>query len=144
MTQFEAAGILQLFLQGYYMNSGLNKSFTASNPVTRIANAFKYSKAGLKSAIATEAAFRQDLFLFAVSSIIAFVVFGFSLKFFVILNVGILLLIAELINTAIEYVVDRIGTERHELSGKAKDVGSAIVLLTFLILIVTWISAIIF
>lgn len=126
------------------MTNGLNKSFTASNPFKRIANAFKYSKAGLQSAVQTEAAFRQDLFLFAISTIIGFVAFGLSIKAFVILCVGVLLLIAELINTAIEYVVDRIGTERHELSGKAKDVGSAIVLLTLFILIVTWVGALLF
>lgn len=126
------------------MTNGLNKSFTSSNPVTRIVNAFKYSKAGLTSAIQTEAAFRQDLFIFAVSTIAAFIAFGFSVKAVAILCVGILLLIAELINTAIEYVVDRIGPERHELSGKAKDVGSAIVLLTVVILIIAWLAAIIF
>ena len=124
--------------------SGLNKSFTASNPLKRITNAFKYSKAGLKSAIQTEAAFRQDLILFSVSTLIGFIAFGVSIKAFVILCVGVMLLIAELINTAIEYVVDRIGTERHELSGKAKDVGSAIVLLTLFILIVTWAGALLF
>jgi diacylglycerol kinase (ATP) len=51
---------------------------------------------------------------------------------------GIFLLIAELINTAIEYIVDRIGKEYNPISGYAKDMGSAIVLLSLVNLLVSW------
>ncbi|PHQ58383.1 MAG: hypothetical protein COA29_01440 [Porticoccus sp.] len=51
-----------------------------------------------------------------------------------------LLLIVELLNSAVEAAIDRIGEERHDLSGRAKDLGSAAVLLTMLLVLITWVA----
>lgn len=118
----------------------LNKSYTSKNPFKRVANAFKYSMQGLSSAFKTEQAFRQDLLLVAIHSIAAYFLVPTYWVLALFWICGIAVLIAELINTAIEYIVDRIGPEHHELSGKAKDVGSAIVLLAILNLVILWIG----
>lgn len=120
----------------------LNKTFTVNNPFKRIWNATIYSFKGFKSAFNTEAAFRQDLICFLVNTgFIFYFVVGKSDKIWVawLFFCGLFLLIAELINTAIEYVVDRISSEIHPLSGMAKDVGSAIVLLAVTNLLISWI-----
>lgn len=120
----------------------LNKSFTHNNPIKRIVNATRYSFKGLLSAFKTEVAFRQDVVFFIINTaLIIFFVLGKADKLWVVwlFFCGMFLLIAELINTAIEYIVDRIGTEIHALSGMAKDVGSAIVFLAVINLLISWI-----
>lgn len=120
----------------------LNKTFTVDNPFKRIWNATIYSFKGFKSAFKTEAAFRQDLVCFLINTgLIAYFVFGKADKIWVawLFFGGLFLLVAELVNTAIEYVVDRISSEVHELSGMAKDVGSAIVFLAVTNLLISWI-----
>lgn len=120
----------------------LNKSFTDNNPLKRVWNATKYSFKGFKSAFKTEAAFRQDFICFLLNiGLIAFFVYGKADKIWVawLFFCGLLLLIAELINTAIEYIIDRISPEIHPLSGMAKDVGSAIVFLAVTNLLISWI-----
>ena len=107
-----------------------------------IAQAFANSCDGLKSAYKSEIAFRQDvilcgcLFLFALVLPVIFV-----LKVLMILSL-IFILIAELINTSIETTIDRISEEIHPLSKKAKDIGSAIVLLSFIQMIFVYLSSI--
>ena len=105
----------------------------------RILHAFKYSFDGFIAAFKTESAFRQDLLFCLFFGVILFFVpvdltkrllMGMSLFF---------ILFAELVNTAIEAVVDRVSDEWHELSKKAKDVGSLLVLLSFINMAVVWI-----
>lgn len=120
----------------------LNKTFTNNNPIKRIWNATKYSMKGFKSAFKTETAFRQDLICFLINTaLIFYFVLGHTDKIWVawLFFCGVFLLFAELINTAIEYVIDRIGTEINSLSGMAKDVGSAIVFLAVINLLISWI-----
>ena len=104
----------------------------------RIVDATGYSWKGLKAAWKYEAAFRQELIL---------VLFGVPLAFYLAENKYellwlilplFILVIAELINSAIEAVVDRISDEHHELSGRAKDIGSAIVFVSLILLVVVW------
>lgn len=96
----------------------------------RIFMALKYSIDGIASVFKTEAAFRQDLLLCIVGwCILPLLNMGFYSK----LTLGISLvfiLLAELVNTAIERIVDRIGPEYNKLSKQAKDIGSAIVCIT--------------
>jgi diacylglycerol kinase (ATP) len=107
--------------------------------VTRLYHAFIYSWQGLKSAIRNEAAFQQEL-------ILLITVIGISLFFDItpierlamIVSVMLILLV-ELLNSAIECVVDRIGPEHHILSGRAKDYGSLAVLLSLIIAVSTWV-----
>lgn len=104
----------------------------------RIWNAFFYSIAGLKAAYTNEAAFRQEVWLAIVLIPTAlFLPVPFIHKSLLISSV-ILVLLTELLNSGIEAVVDRISYEHHELSKRAKDIGSAAVLMSLLIVVVVW------
>jgi diacylglycerol kinase (ATP) len=107
--------------------------------VMRIINAFRYSMSGFAAAFRHEAAFRQEL-LFVVP---AFCVLWFlpvtAVEKVLLLASVLLVLIVELLNSAVEAVVDRVSEERHPLSGRAKDFGSAAVLLSLILMFATWI-----
>ncbi|MWP61269.1 diacylglycerol kinase [Gilliamella sp. Pas-s25] len=110
-----------------------------STGLLRIFNATKYSLKGLKSAIKHEAAFRQELIVLGLAYIIVMLVdFSIYERILLLGSIGVVM-ITELINSAIECVVDRIGHERHELSGRAKDYGSAAVFLSLLLTVTLWI-----
>lgn len=97
----------------------------------KIIAAFGYSLAGLFSAMVHERAFKQELLLTVVLVPCALLMEVSVIEKVLLLSSLMLILIVELLNTGIEAVVDRISEERHELSKKAKDVGSAAVLLAF-------------
>ena len=104
----------------------------------RFFRAFKNSWNGIKSVMLNEAAFRQELALCAVGVLIL-IFADVSGLVRVLLGVSLVwILIAELINTAIENIVDRIGPEYHELSGRAKDIGSASVFMTITMVVCLW------
>ena len=110
-----------------------------STGLQRIINATKYSLKGFKSAIKNEAAFRQELILLVVAYIIVMLIdFSIYERILLVGSIGFVMIV-ELINSAIECVVDRIGSERNELSGRAKDYGSAAVCLSLLLTIILWI-----
>lgn len=106
--------------------------------LARIIAAGGYSLQGLKSAYRHEAAFRQECWLVAVLLPVALLWNPGVVKTILLIGSLILVPIVELLNSAIEAVVDRIGPEHHELSGRAKDIGSAAVLLTLLLMSLTW------
>ncbi|WP_091874532.1 diacylglycerol kinase [Massilia yuzhufengensis] len=109
--------------------SGLNRIFAAS----------RYSIQGLQLAWKTEHAFRQEL-LVSIPAILVAVLLPISrLERLVLIMVVALVLIVELLNSAVEAAVDRISFERHPLSKNAKDFGSAAVFLTVILAIVTWV-----
>jgi len=100
--------------------------------------AFSYSVAGLRACWRKEAAFRQET-AFAVFMIPGAFWLGTSAVERILLVGSVLVvLIVELVNSAIEAVVDRVGTEPHSLSGFAKDLGSAAVLLSLVVAWLTW------
>lgn len=106
----------------------------------RLINATRYSAQGFKAAWKTEDAFRQESVL-AVILIPVAVLLPVSLVYkLLLIGSVILVLIVEVLNSAIEAVVDRFGGEIHPLSGKAKDLGSAAVLLALTLALITWIS----
>ncbi|OCG60552.1 diacylglycerol kinase [Gilliamella sp. GillExp13] len=110
-----------------------------STGLLRILKATKYSLKGLRSAIKHEAAFRQELILLVVAYIVVMLIdFSIYERILLLGSIGVVM-ITELINSAIECVVDRIGSERHDLSGRAKDYGSAAVFLSLLLTIILWI-----
>ncbi len=112
--------------------------FVAQDPSPRIWRALRASGRGLVSAARSEAAFRQELWL-AVVVLPAGLWLGNSPLERVALVVPMLLiLIVELLNTAIEATVDRVGLEHHDLSGLAKDLGSAAVFVSLAVLVVVW------
>lgn len=106
----------------------------------RLINATRYSAQGFKAAWKTEDAFRQESVL-AVILIPVAVLLPVSLVYkLLLIGSVILVLIVEVLNSAIEAVVDRFGGEIHPLSGKAKDLGSAAVLLALTFALITWVS----
>ncbi len=106
--------------------------------LTRILRAFGYSLQGLAHAYREEAAFRQELLL-ALAVIPGGLYLGRNgVERALLVAPMLLVLIVEILNSAVEAVVDRSGTERHPLAGMAKDMGSAAVLLSFVLLAVIW------
>ena len=104
----------------------------------RVFKATYCSYLGFKAAVKEEAAFRQELLL-------AIVMFPFSfwlaenlIHWAVLVSALLIVLIVELLNSAIEALTDRVSTERHVLSGRAKDMGSAAVTLSLTIVAVIW------
>ena len=110
----------------------------------RLANATQYSIKGLKAAFKHEEAFRQEVFLLPVILVLAIWLSKTGLEFALLFGSYWLVLMAELVNSGIEAVVDRIGLEKHPLSGQAKDIGSAIVMLAMVLTVVTWVSVTVF
>lgn len=108
--------------------------------LTRIMKAGGYSLQGMYSAWQSEAAFRQECLL-ALLLVPAFLFMDLSsLDRFMLILATAFVLVTELLNSALETVVDRIGVEYHELSGKAKDIGSAAVFIALLVWAYTWIE----
>jgi diacylglycerol kinase (ATP) len=106
--------------------------------IKRIINAIGFSFLGLRAAFRNEAAFRQEL-AFCVPLIpLAFWLGQSATERALLIGSLLLVLIIELINSAIEAIVDRIGPEQHELSGRAKDIGSAAVLISLVNSAIIW------
>jgi len=112
--------------------------FKSKSGIKRIFSALLYSFDGLKTAWRHEHAFRQELMLFAAGTAVALLLPVSAFQKLVLVAPLVLMLIVELINSAIEAVVDRISLERHPLSKNAKDLGSAAVLLAGLLAALTW------
>jgi diacylglycerol kinase (ATP) len=106
--------------------------------LVHIMRAFGWSIAGLRYALRHEEAFRIELALFAVLAPLALMLGQSGLERAVLAGSLMLVLIVELVNTAVESTVDRIGNERHPLSECAKDVASAAVLLALLNVPLVW------
>jgi diacylglycerol kinase (ATP) len=106
--------------------------------IRRIWNAALYSTAGLRVAWKHEAAFRQELVLCLVMVPVAFRVGDNAVERSLLVGTCLLVLVVELLNSAIESVVDRIGPDRHELSGRAKDMGSAAVFISLWLTVICW------
>lgn len=101
-------------------------------------NAVEYSARGFREVLFGEKAFRTDIVVFVISTVVAFVLpVSWCERALMVYSV-FMALIAEIANTAIETVVDRISLERHELSGKAKDIASSLVVAAFIGAGITW------
>ena len=111
---------------------------TGVTGIKRIINATGYSFKGLTAAIKHEAAFRQELFLVIILIPAAFYLGQSGLERAVMIGSLLLVLMVELLNSAVESVVDRVGDEHHELSGRAKDIGSAAVFVSLVNVVVVW------
>ncbi|ASM54308.1 MULTISPECIES: diacylglycerol kinase [Pseudoalteromonas] len=108
--------------------------------INRVVLAFKNSQRAFKWLAKNEAAFKQELFLLALSLIIISIwQIGIYEKVMLLISV-LFVIFAEVVNTAIEATIDRVGLEIHPLSGLAKDLGSAAVLIALLISSFVWIS----
>ena len=105
---------------------------------TRLLRALGASLSGLSGAFREEAAFRQELAFAAVAIPLGLWLGHDGVQRALLVAPVLLILIVELVNSAIEATVDRIGLERHVLAGLAKDIGSAAVLMSFVLLGAVW------
>lgn len=110
---------------------------------SRILKATYCSLLGFKAAYQHEAAFRQELWLVLLLTPVAWLISATFSDFVVLMVVMLFVLVVELLNSAIEAVVDRVGLERHELSGRAKDLASAAVTTSLIIASLVWLAFII-
>ena len=108
--------------------------------IIRILFAFKHSGRGFQFLIKNESAFQQELVLTVLLVPLSFLINQTLTELLLLLVTLALVLIVEILNTAIETVVYRIGLEHHELSGLAKDLGSAAVLLALLLAAGVWLT----
>ena len=104
----------------------------------RLINAARWSMKGFRSTFSHEEAFRQELMLLMFLAPLGYWLGQTGVERALLIGSLFLVLIVELLNTAVETVVDRIGPEQHKLSGRAKDQGSAAVFLAVLLVILTW------
>lgn len=106
--------------------------------IARIIDAFGYSMKGFAAAWRFEAAFRQEVWLTLVLLPLSLWLAQTPVELALLWASLLWVLMAELANSAIEAVVDRTGDEHHRLSARAKDMGSALVLLSLVLLVVVW------
>lgn len=105
----------------------------------RVLRACRHTGAGLVHALRVERAFQEEVIVLLVVALPGAVLFGRTgLDRVLMVGSWVLVLIVELLNTAVERVVDRIGSEHHELSGHAKDLGSAAVGLSIALAVGVW------
>lgn len=106
--------------------------------LTRIIKAFGFSMKGFAAAWKHEAAFRQELLLAIVMFPMAFFIAANAVQLALMLSCLFMVLITEILNSAVEAVVDRVSDEHHDLAGRAKDMGSAAVFLSLTMTVVVW------
>jgi diacylglycerol kinase (ATP) len=116
----------------------IESSHKGKRGLRRIVNAFFYSMSGLKLAYVHENAFRQEILLAAVLLPVACLIAVAPVDRVILIGTVLLVLIVELLNSSIEAAVDRSGLETHHLAKRAKDIGSAAVLLALILLAAAW------
>jgi diacylglycerol kinase (ATP) len=112
--------------------------FKGKTGIRRLMNAFGYSLDGFKAAYKHEDAFRQEVFLACLLIPLALYLTHEPIHRALMIGSVLLVLIVELLNSAVEAVVDRVSIERHELAKRAKDIGSAAVFIALLNTTVIW------
>ena len=117
----------------------MNESpFKGKTGLRRVWNAFHYSLSGLRAAYACEDAFRQEVLLTALLLPLAILLPADGVGRALMVSSLVLVLIVELINSAVEATVDRISLDNHRLAKRAKDIGSAAVLLSLVNVVAVW------
>ncbi|MDS4049447.1 diacylglycerol kinase [Accumulibacter sp.] len=112
--------------------------FKGQTGLRRVWNALHHSLAGLRETFGAEDAFRQEVVLAALLIPSSFILARDGVSRALMIGSVLLVLVVELLNSAIEATVDRISLERHPLAKRAKDVGSAAVLLALLNVVAVW------
>lgn len=112
--------------------------FKGKTGIKRLMNAIGYSAEGFKAAFHHEDAFRQEVFLTLVMIPLAIYLEPLATNRALMIGSLFLVLIVELLNSAVEAVVDRVSIERHALAKRAKDIGSAAVFVAIANVIVVW------
>ncbi len=119
-------------------------AFSGNKGISRIVKATGYSWQGLRAAYRNEEAFRQETWLCIVMVPLGFYLGDGGVEKALLVASVLLLPVVEILNSAIEAVVDRFGGDYHELSGRAKDMGSAAVALAIMLMAVVWILVLFF
>jgi diacylglycerol kinase (ATP) len=114
-------------------------AYSGNSGITRIIKASGYSWQGLCAAYRNEAAFRQETWLCVVMIPLGLYLGENGVEKALLVASVLLLPLVEILNSALEAVVDRFGEEQHELAGRAKDMGSAAVALAIILMIVVWV-----
>lgn len=113
-------------------------AYKSRGGLRRLWDAARYSAAGLRAAVRHEAAFRQELFVGLPLLVVAWWVAATPLHALALSAVIVLVWVAELFNSAVEAVADAVSTDAHPLLGRAKDLGSAAVMLCLVLAAATW------
>lgn len=121
-----------------------NMNKPTATGVGRLIKACKYSLQGFQSTFKTEAAFRQECYLGLIALPLSFIIADNVVEWLLLVISYLLIMLTEVINSALEAVVDRFGQEHHQLSGKAKDAGSAAVSVAIIIALTTWVAIALF
>ena len=112
--------------------------YNATGGLTRIIRAFGYSFQGFRACYRHEAAFRQEALVAAALLPLGLWLGDSGVERSLLVGSGLLVMVVELLNSAIEATVDRFGPEHHKLSGRAKDIGSASVFLAISLAVLVW------
>jgi diacylglycerol kinase (ATP) len=120
------------------MNAPQNSPFKGKTGLVRIWNALHYSIAGLRAAYQNESAFRQEFWLAVILIGAALALPAGGVAKALMIGSVLLVLIVELLNSAVEAVVDRVSFDHHELAKRSKDMGSAAVLVSLLNCLAVW------
>jgi diacylglycerol kinase (ATP) len=110
-----------------------------ANPLRRLPNATRYSLAGLRAAFRREEAFRLEVLVLVLVVPAGLWLGRGGVERALLIGSWCLVPVVELINSAIEVLVDRAGLERHELAGRAKDLGSAAVFCSIVVAVAVWV-----
>lgn len=116
----------------------MESPYKGKTGLRRLLNAFGYSMAGIKAAYKNEDAFRQEVLMAIVLIPLAIYLGETGLEKAIMIASVLLVIIVELLNSSIEATVDRISLENHNLAKRAKDIGSAAVLLSLVNMAVVW------
>lgn len=119
-------------------------AYSGNHGITRIIKATLYSWQGLRAAYRHEEAFRQEAWLCLVLLPLGLYLGEGGVEKALLVGTVLLLPLVEILNSALEAAIDRIGDEHHELSGRAKDMGSAAVAIAIAILGLTWLLILFF
>jgi diacylglycerol kinase (ATP) len=119
----------------------MNNPHKGRTGMDRVIHAAGYSMAGLAAAYRGESAFRQEVWLAIILTPLAFWIGRNWVEITLLIGTALLVLIVELLNSGIEAAIDRVSLDWHDLSKRAKDLGSAAVLLSLLLCAGAWLTA---
>lgn len=109
------------------------------SPLQRLSKSTYYSYKGLRAALLHEQAFRFEVYAFLLAIPLSTLVAKTAIEYLMLIGSVVFVMVVELLNTGIEAIVDRVGVEHNELSGRAKDAGSAAVFLSILLSASAWV-----
>jgi diacylglycerol kinase (ATP) len=116
----------------------MESPFKSKNGLERIAKAAGYSIAGLKSAYQHEAAIRQETWLMIALIPLSFYLGNTNIERVLLVGATLLVFIVELLNSAVEAAVDHTSIDHHALAARAKDIGSAAVMVSIMLFVLVW------